>query len=339
MKKTFIITMSFICAVLLFTGAAHAQDNQKLAQSGMKFMNAILDARTASMGEAVTALDGNSAFLFSNPASVARQENLFNGAAGSMTWIADIKYLYGAATIAPFGGDYGVIGVTALSVNYGDFIETIKGDNADGFYELGTFRPYAFSFGLSYAKALNDKLSLGGSVKYARMSLGASVVAVDKNNSYTRQDNVRGVMAFDFGLLYRTGYKSLNFAMSVKNFSQEIKFEKENFQLPLTFRIGLAFNAVDLMENLDKDMHSFILSVDAVHYRDYPEQLSLGGEYTFMNTFSLRAGYNYPADERSYTVGVGVKRSYENYGLGVDYAYTPFGIFDSVHRITLNFSL
>lgn len=338
MKKILIFTISLIIGTLL-SGKAQAQDNQKLAQSGMKFMNATLDARTASLGEAVTALEGNAALLFSNPSSVARQENFLDGSVGSMTWIADIKYLYGAATFAPAGGDWGVIGVSAMSVNYGDFIETIKAENTQGFYELGTFRPYAFSFGVSYAKALNDKLALGGSVKYAKQSLGAAVNGVDANNNYTRKDNVKGVVAFDFGLLYRTGFRSLNFAMSVKNFSQEIKFEKENFQLPLTFRIGLSFNAVDLFENVDKNMHSFLLSVDAVHFRDYPEQVSLGGEYTFMNTVSLRAGYNYPADERSYTVGVGVKQSYQNYGLGVDYAYTPFGIFNAVHRVSVNVSL
>lgn len=339
MKKLIIITVSLIIGTLLMAGRLQAQDNQKLAQSGMKFMNATLDARTAGLGEAVTAIDGNAALLFANPASVARQENFLNATAGSMTWIADIKYMFGAATFAPFGGDFGIIGVSAMSVNYGDFIETIPASNTAGFYELGTFRPYAFSFGISYANALNDKLALGGTIKYAKQSLGAAVNGVDANNNYTRKDNVTGVMAFDFGLLYRTGFRSLNFAMSVKNFSQEIKFEKENFQLPLTFRIGLSFNAMDLMESIDKNMHSLLLTVDAVHYRDYPEQLSIGGEYTFMNTISLRAGYNTPADERSYTLGVGVKQSYQNYGLGVDYSYTPYGVFNAVHRVNLNVSL
>ncbi|HEX2867402.1 MAG TPA: PorV/PorQ family protein [Ignavibacteriales bacterium] len=339
MKKLIVITISLIFGTLLTTGRLQAQDNQKLAQSGMKFMNATLDARTAGLGDAVTALDGNAAFLFSNPAGVARQENFLNATAGTMNWIADIKYMFGAVTFAPSGGDFGIIGVSAMSVNYGDFIETIPASNTQGYYELGTFRPYAFSFGVSYAKALNDKLALGGSIKYAKQSLGAAVNGVDANNNYTKKDNVQGVLAFDFGLLYRTGFRSLNFAMSVKNFSQETKFEKENFQLPLTFRIGLSFNAMDLMENVDKNMHSFLLSVDAIHYRDFPEQLSIGGEYTFMNTLSLRAGYNYPADERSYTVGVGVKQSYQNYGLGVDYSYTPYGVFNSVHRVNVNVSL
>lgn len=338
MKKIFIITISLVIGTLL-SGSLQAQENQKLAQSGMKFMNATLDARTAGLGEAVTALDGNAAFLFANPAGVARQENFLNATAGSMTWIADIKYMYGAATFAPFGGDWGILGVSVMSVNYGDLIETVAATNTQGYYELGTFRPYAFSFGVSYAKALNDKLALGGSIKYAKQSLGAAVDDVDANGNFVKKDNVRGVMAFDFGLLYRTGFRSLNFAMSVKNFSQEIKFEKENFQLPLTFRIGLSFNMVDLMESMDKNMHSLLLSVDAVHFRDYPEQVNIGAEYTFMNTVSLRAGYNTPADERSYTLGVGVKQSYQNYGLGVDYSYTPYGVFNAVHRVNVNVSL
>ncbi|HEX2963872.1 MAG: PorV/PorQ family protein [Ignavibacteria bacterium] len=338
MKKIFIIIISLITGTLL-SGRLQAQDQQKLAQSGMKFMSATLDARTAGLGEAVTALDGNAAFLFANPSSVARQENLVNATAGSMTWIADIKYIYGAVTFAPSGGDWGVIGITAMNVDYGDFIETISSSNTEGFVELGTFRPYALSLGVSYAKALNDKLALGGSIKYAKQSLGAAVTSINADGSYVKSDHVRGVMAFDFGLLYRTGFRSLNFAMSVKNFSQETRFEKENFQLPLTFRMGLSFNAVDLLENVDKNMHSFLLAVDAVHNRDFPEQVNIGAEYTFMNTISLRAGYNTPADERSYTLGVGVKQSYQNYGLGVDYSYTPYGIFDAVHRVNVSVSL
>ncbi|MGE5681963.1 MAG: PorV/PorQ family protein [Bacillota bacterium] len=337
MKKIILNIVVGLIFASFAAGTSFAQDQQKLAQTGMKFMNAVVDARGSALGEAMTSLEGNAAMLFFNPAGVARNENLANVALGSMTWIADIKYLYGAATFTPFDIRYGVFGITAMNINYGDLQETIRFNNEKGYMDIGTFRPYAFTFGFTYANALSDKFAVGGSIKYAKQSLGAAYTKYSEAET-ARQNNVRDVMAFDFGVLYKTGFKSLNFGMTVRNFSKEIRFEKENFQLPLTFKVGLSMDAMDLT-GLDKNMHSFLVSVDAAHYRDYPEQILVGAEYTFMNTLSLRAGFDAPADERSYSLGVGLKQSYKSYSLGVDYSYTPFGVFDSIHRIAVNFTL
>jgi hypothetical protein len=46
--------------------------------------------------------------------------------------------------------------------------------------------------------------------------------------------------------------------------------------------------------------------------------------------FSLRGGYVTQEDEDSFSFGIGA--GYK--GVGFDYAYTPFGVFDSVQRIT-----
>jgi len=40
-------------------------------------------------------------------------------------------------------------------------------------------------------------------------------------------------------------------------------------------------------------------------------------------------------DESGLSFGAGVTR----YGFAFDYAYTPFGVFDKVHRVTARFSL
>ncbi len=86
-------------------------------------------------------------------------------------------------------------------------------------------------------------------------------------------------------------------------------------------------------------MHSFIFSVDASHPRDFSEQVFLGGEYTFMKIFSLRGGYSFPNDEQEFTAGVGLRKDFSNYLIGVDYSFTQFGIFKDVHRITINLGL
>ena len=91
----------------------------------------------------------------------------------------------------------------------------------------------------------------------------------------------------------------------------------------------------DLMSVGVSDMHGFTLSVDAEHPRDFPEQLKIGGEYQFMETLALRAGYVFPTDEQGINLGVGIRR----FGIRADYAYTNFGIFSSVHRVSLSLGI
>jgi hypothetical protein len=64
----------------------------------------------------------------------------------------------------------------------------------------------------------------------------------------------------------------------------------------------------------------------------------MGGEYVFMQILSLRAGFISLADEQKFSYGVGLQKSFSSFGLGVDYAYTPFGVFDKVQTFSFRFS-
>jgi hypothetical protein len=78
-----------------------------------------------------------------------------------------------------------------------------------------------------------------------------------------------------------------------------------------------------------------MLSVDATHPRSYPEFVKMGMEYRFQNTFFLRLGYVSNRDEEDLSYGFGLQK----FGFGLDYAYTPFGVFDNVQRFSVYFSL
>ncbi len=339
-----IITSFLIC----FNHSSAKAQRQKLAQTGMKFLSVSTDARATAMGEAVTAINTESAALLYNPSTMAEQLKDFSFSFGPTSWIADINYLNGTAAYKPFGGDFGVIGVSVIYVDYGDINGTIFAPNEQGYIDVGTYKPSALAVGLGYAKSLSEKFSIGGDVRYVRQSLGSSITDIDGNGGYVSETNSVDVISFDFGVLYHTGLKSLDFGMCVRNFSTEVKYKEENFQLPLTFKIGIAFNAADVL-NVDRSMHSILLSADASHPRDYSEQVFLGGEYTFMKAFSLRAGYNFPQDEGGFNAGIGVKQTLFEVTLGIDYAYSSFGIFDDsgklfhsftgIHRLTVNISL
>jgi len=327
-----------ISIVACATLASPDYAQQKLAQAGMKFLTVGTDARATAIGEAMTAVEGYSSSMFFNPAAMGWMTKLGSLSVGQTRWIADINHYFGSVALAPFNGEYGVIGMTVLSIDYGELQETIRADNEQGFLDIGTFKPTAFAIGLSYARALSDRFSVGGNVKYVTQDLGNSTVSLRPSGEAEKVSNSTNVIAFDFGILYRTGFKSLNFGMTVRNFSREIRYQQENFQLPLIFKIGVSMDILDFFP-VDKEMHAFLLSVDATHPRDYPEQINIGGEYLFAKTLALRGGYMLNNDEYGLTLGFGVQRALGDFQLGLDYSYTPFGVFDAVHRLSFQFTM
>ncbi len=329
--------VSFIALLCVLT-AIDAPAQQKLAQTGMKFLNVLPDARAAALGEAMTSLEGPASSLFFNTASMGRMTGLSSMFVSHTQWIADIKHMYAAAAFSPFDGEYGVIGFNFQAVDYGVFEETILWNNDAGYLDLGTFKPSAIMVGIGYARALNDKFSVGGNVKYVRQSLGDGTNALAANGDPVKVSNTTSVFAFDFGILYKTGFKSLNFGMAIRNFAKEVMYQKEGFQLPLTFKVGVSMNALD-MTDADPTMHKFLIAVDAEHPRDFAEQVRLGGEYVFMDILSLRGGYVSGGDEYGMSYGVGLKKDFDGFGLSLDYARTPFGVFGAVNRFSFQFSL
>ena len=323
--------IKIVLSVIMLIFVANSNFAQvKLAQSGMKFLSIGGDARAAGMGDAVTSVEGNSSALFYNPASISRQTKTLDVTFANTQWIADINYVNVAVSYAPDNNLYGVFGLSISSVDYGTFYHTIFGSS--GYEELGTFSPAALAIGFSYAKALSDKFSVGGTVKYVYQNMGDDFV-INDNYETTKIDI--DVMAFDFGVLYKTGFKSLNFGMSIRNFAQEITYFEDGFQLPLTFKLGLSMNLLDFTD-IDYRAHSFIFSVDAEHPLDNVEVLHIGGEYTFSEILSLRLGYVTPEITLAgMNYGIGVKYEINGIDLGVDYAYTEFGDFDPIHRISL----
>jgi len=320
--------MSGLVALLL--GSAFGQE--KIGQTGFQFLSVGTDARATAMGEAFTTQEGSPMALFYNPAGVARVESFIQFSANHMTWLADIEYFTGALSIRPSNGDYGVVGLSFLYVDYGEIIGTVVAANDQGFVETGNIAPNAFALGLGYSKALTDRFAVGGQIKYVKQSLGALAFPTT-DTTQTSTDFSAAVVAFDFGTIYRTGFKSLSFGMTIRNFSQEITYISENFELPLTFKIGFSIDAFDFMGGMENQ--SLVVSFDAVNPRSFQEFFSIGGEYTFMSTLALRAGYVASQDDYGLTAGFGLNV----YNVNLDYSYTPFDVFDDVHRFSVKFKL
>ncbi|OZC04701.1 hypothetical protein BSZ36_11260 [Rubricoccus marinus] len=301
----------------------------------MKFLAVSADPRSAALGNAMTSLVGGSDALFYNPAALAWQEADTDAMISNTQWIASIDYNH--ASLSYKAGNLGVFGGSLAFADYGDLTQTVFEDSDQGYREIGSFSPSAWMAGIGYARAFSDQFSAGGQVKYARQDFGAAPTRYDEGGELQFTDVAQGVLAYDFGVFYKTGFESLNFALSARNFSQEVTFEDEGAQLPLTLHIGVSMDVLDLTP-MATGPHSLLLSVDAENPRDFSEQLKVGAEYTFAETLSLRAGYVSPTDEQGISLGAGVKQSVAGLGIGADYAYTDFGVFDAVHRVAVHLS-
>ncbi len=349
MKNKNLINVTLFASLIFFSTIVLGQEsneNKKIAQTGFQFLTVGTDARATGLGEAYTTVEGSSNSLFYNPAGLARLNSFVDISLNRMEWIGDINYLSGTVGFNIDDGKYGVFGISFSHIDYGEFQFTRVANVDKGYVDIEGFsKPYSFSVGLGYAKELSDKFSVGGQIKYVKQHLGDSYLPVEVHDStgkvtgYTiNNDNIKnyalGVLAFDFGTLYKTGYKSLAFGMSVRNFAEELTYEKEGFQLPLVFRIGISMDLMDFYEKL-KDNHKLMLRIDAAHPRSHPEYIAVGAEYTFMNMVSLRAGYVTGQDLYDFTAGFGIKQ----FGFELNYAYTPYIEFSDVHRISLGFAL
>jgi len=348
-------TFKLIVGVLigcLFLSIGWAQDYQKLAQTGFKFLSVVSDARGAAMANTMTSLQIGSSALFFNPAGMSRMENTLDIAASNNQWIADIKHYTVSMALNPFRGDYGVLGFSLQYVNYGNFVGTrVSADpaNLKGYDDTGIFKLNALALGVGYAKSISDQFSVGGQVHWAHQDLGESLVptvaphipVLDSAGHATgafvdsagTAENKLNPLVFDFGTQFKTGIMSLTFGMSVRNFSKEIQYVYEQFQLPLVFTLGISMDLMDLIGKVPLDQ-SLYMSVDASHYRDHPEQLKIGVEYNVLKMFSLRGGYATNSDEGGMSFGVGVS----HFGFAFDYAYTPNSVFNNVQRMTARFS-
>lgn len=353
-KKTTIIIVSILMGILLFA-SGNAQD-QKLAQTSFKFLSVVSDARAAAMANAMTSLQIGSSALFFNPAGMSEMDHFIDITASNNQWIADIKHYTFSMAVNPAGGNYGVLGFSLQYVDYGNFIGTrVSSDpnNPKGYDDVGLFKLYALAAGVGYAKSISDQFSVGGQIRWAKQDLGQSVIPnqfqqvpiyapsdtarttiLGYTDSATTATNKLTPLVFDFGTQFKTGFKSLTFGMSVRNFSKEIQYVYEQFQLPLVFTLGISMNLMDLIGEVPLNQ-SLYMCIDASHYRDHPEQLKIGLEYKVMNLLAIRGGYITNSDESNgLSFGVGVTQ----FGFAFDYSYTPFGIFNNIQRMTARFS-
>jgi hypothetical protein len=328
----------FALAAILLLVTGIALGNSKMGTSGATELRIPVGTRATAMAGAVVADVTGTEALFWNPAGAA-------GVTGTEAYvsyrgyIAD-TYLTYFGLVSSFG--YGTVGVHAKILNLGDIYVTTE-DAWDGTGEVYTVNIPVL--GLSYARALTDRVSVGATAMYISEEI--------------MDTSARG-MAFDFGFQYVPGWKTLRLGMAMKNYGPRMRYngpgfehsvkvpgddpeasnrilslESADFELPSYFQLGVSYDfqlAQNGMLRTGLDFQSNNFSQD--EYR-------LGVEYVLQKRFYLRGGYVY-CDQDDYlygaTFGVGVDFSLGQTKAAVNYTHNFINdYFDDVSEISLVF--
>jgi hypothetical protein len=232
-------------------------------------------------------------------------------------------------------GNLGVFGLSYAGMEWGVFHGTQRSNNAVGFIETGNFTPTDWAVGLSYARKISNVFAIGGNIRYISENLGTT--SEGSFAAPVQYEAKMNVVAFDFGTIFYTGWKDLRIAMTLQNFSKEIKYRLEDFSLPLTFKFGVAMDLMTLWS--EKSIHKLTMDVDALHLRDYSERLHVGLEYSLNNMVFLRGGYKFNYDETDFAFGAGILYGIGSVNFGIDYSYIMYGNLNDVHMFSIQFGL
>jgi hypothetical protein len=310
----------------------------KAGQAGFTFLSIPTDARTAAMADAGIGVIGSASGTLYNSAALAfldGREAYFS----SVQWIANTTLLAGGVTVN-FPGK-GTAGIAFQSYDAGSFNGTAIDTNpaGNGFTDTGTFTTTNFAMSVAYGFKITDRFSIGATAKLASQDLGSGSVFI--GGSRITVDNSKSVLGFDLGTYFNTGFRNTVLAMSIRNFSSELSYQRERFELPRNIQLGLLFDLVSLSGNTPAP-HHLDLATDITNPIDFDERINLGVEYRFAQpgaslAYALRGGYKVNHDTEDYSFGGGIRFKNETgKGFRVDYAYRHFNgdFFDSVNIIS-----
>jgi hypothetical protein len=314
--------------------------SQKVGSTSMQFLKVMPVARATALGDAYSVWASGADAVFWNPSGLAGIQTR-EVSTTFLKWIFDTKQ--GALSYGMPVGDGGV-GFQIQYVDYGTFDETstqrpyINNETNPGLTGR-TFHPFSYLVGVTYAQNLTDKFATGLSVKYAHESLfnGENYIAQVQQGVYEKVKTWTDGVMFDFGMRYKTGFRSIEIGASVQNFGADVTYAKESNRLPMMFRWGIAADLIGkdgIFGNDNVNRVSF--AFDLFQPNDYDQQEHAGLEYEYENTFALRAGYKFNYDNEGLTLGGGIKQSIGFVKLSLDYSYGTLGSYlGNVHRISL----
>lgn len=319
-RRPSLLGLSFM-VICLFTPALTLAGEKSSAD----FLKIPIGAEAAGMGQAYSALAQGVNALNSNPAGLINQPAFLSAPSMGLGFSHQEQFadtsLDHLGLVMPQGPSRVALGFNLVRLSYGS--QEKRDSNRQ---EVGSFEASDMSLGAAMAKNFGP-VQLGTQIKWIRMDLAG-----------TEASGVAG----DFGAMAANVMGSrFSLGVSARNLGPKMNFVSEDFNLPLTFALGTAFQV----------MGPLSLSVE-LQNRPYQSQtaVAIGTQMLASNTVTLRAGYLAKVaqavenNQKSETnrgnftnigglaAGMGIRLNQ----FTIDYAITPFGELGNSHSITLS---
>jgi len=326
--------------VLLIHSTLYSQNVSKVGTTAASFLQIPVGASAGGFGGAFVSVSDDISALYWNVSGITKFDN-FGVQIIHTDWIAETKFDF-AGLVLPIEG-FGVLGFSFTSLSMDDMkVTTVEKPDGTGEY----FSANDIAFGVSFARKLTDRFSIGVTVKYIQQSIWHM-------NAYG--------FAIDAGTLFRTDLLGgMNIGASISNFGTPMKLagrdtryfirldptkqgsneriptniELDEWDLPLVFQIGVSTDAIKM------DDYKLTVAVDALHPNNDYQSLNAGCEFAFMNFLYFRTGYQslFLKDaEGGFSLGFGVNSNmlFTQTLVKFDYSYRNFSRLKNTHTFSL----
>jgi len=340
-KKYTMIWMLVSTLMITLPQVGRAEEFRKVGTSVAQFLKVGVGARALAMGGAFESVADDASSVYWNPAGITNLKRT-TWTFAHTNWLVDTGHDFSALVLPLNANSYLGLSINAMTV--GDEEITTESDPTG----TGQFwNAQGVAAGISYARRMTDRFSLGASVKYISERIwneSASAVAVDIGTYLdTRYKGIVIGMAFtNFGNnMYLAGRDLIreydpNEANSL-NANVDVRLHTEPWPLPTSFKIGTSMEIMGKGDRiLPSENNRLILAVNGTHPNDDSEKLNVGCEYAYHDLAFIRGGYSSGYDLSKYSYGAGLKLTFYGQDLMIDYAFVPYGDLASVQTFSIS---
>lgn len=342
LKKLLLVLLISVFAV----ADSFAGGQDRAGTSAAPELRIPVGGRYLAMGGANVASAVGLEAMYWNPAGVSINETSANALFSYRSYLADMSMQYAAVS-----GNFEGLGTIALSfrdLNVGQIPVTTVGQ-PDGTGEI--FSPTYFILGLTYARALTDRVAIGVNfnlISERWASVSTSGFSVDAGVQYRNLLDVPnlaiGVVVKNLGGSMKYDGTALWVQNNDPNSDRGITFYKvgtQSFSLPSEISLGISYSRQIDEENTLSFAGAFVNN--NYSYDDY----KVGMEYSYKDILFLRGGYLKSPDAspntnpnifQGFSFGAGLNfKDFTDINLSVDYAYIPVKFFSSSNAVTVRF--
>lgn len=283
--------------------------------SGADFLKIPRSARAIGLGDSYTAVIGDVTAIEYNPAAMNTIEN-FAVSMMYQKWVDTSYAMYASGAFKYYGFTFGA---SLFVLDYGGFSQY------DDFGNLvEEFHPFDLNLKLG--------LAVDGGMLFnflTGFSVGGTISIIERK---LVADNSLG-FTFDVGINYETSFAKLQmindghfahiplyFGFSLQNLGTAARAIT-----PVKATLGIASEVIS----------NFLISIDASLEYGRPVLYKMGFEYTLLDMFIFRLGFNLGKDTGNLNFGLGFR--YPNYfnDFRVDYSFSYMGVIGNNHNVSV----